>query len=114
MGVESSKYRFRCSFVILIKKKGSKKIVILSYSRRSFVFKFDKSFLMLFGTRTTASVTNIFGKADYKKPIFQGLKSKVLFDIETKGQVFCIALGPVTICISIGTIELLYLFYNTG
>ena len=32
------------------------------------------------------------------------LKSKVLFDIETNGQVYCIALGPVTICISIGTI----------
>ena len=57
---------------------------------------------------------NMFKKAVYKKAIFQGLKSKVLFDIETTGQVFCIALGPVTICISIGTIELLYLFYNIG
>ena len=63
---------------------------------------------------TTVRVTNIFKKAEYKKPIFQGLKSKVLFDIETKGQVICIALGPVTICISIGTIELLYLFYDIG
>ena len=56
----------------------------------------------------------MFEKAEYKKLIFQGLKSKVLFDIETKGQVFCIALGPVTIYISIGTIDLLYLLYNIG
>ena len=56
----------------------------------------------------------MFKKAEYKKPIFQGLKSKVLFDIETQGKVFCIDLGPVTIYISIGTIELLYLFYNIG
>ena len=69
---------------------------------------------MLFGTPTTKSVTNKFKKAEYKKPIIQGLKSKVLFDVETKGQVFSIALGPVTICRSIGTIELLYIFYNIG
>ena len=56
----------------------------------------------------------MFKKSEYKKLIFQGLKSKVLFDIETKGQVFCIALGPVTIGIYIGTIELMYLFYNIG
>ena len=61
------------------------------------------------GTRTIVSVTNMFQKAEYKKPIFQGLKSKVIFDIETKRRVFYIALGPVTICISIGTIELLYI-----
>ena len=60
------------------------------------------------------SVTNMFEKAEYKKPIFQGLKSRVLLDIETSGQLFCIALGQVTICIPIGTIGLLYLFYNTG
>ena len=63
-------------------------------------------------TRTTVSVTNMFKKAEYKKPIFQWLKCKVLLDIETKGQGFCTALGPVTICIYIGTIELMYLFYN--
>ena len=64
-------------------------------------------------TCTTVSVNNMFKKAEYKKPIFQWLKCKVLLDIETKGQVFCIALGPVTICIFIATIGLLYLFYNT-
>ena len=69
---------------------------------------------MLFGTRTTVSVSNKFKKAEYKKPIFQGLKSKVLFDIETRGQVVCIALGPVAIGIPIGTIELLYLFISGG
>ena len=56
----------------------------------------------------------MFKKAEYKKLIFQGLKCKILFDIETKDQVFCIALGPVNICIYIGTIELMYLFYNIG
>ena len=65
-------------------------------------------------TRTTVSVTNMLKKAEYKKPIFQWLKCKVLLDTETKSQVFCIALGPVAICIYIGTIELMYLFYNIG
>ena len=60
------------------------------------------------------SVTNTFEKAEYKNPIFQGLISQVLFDIDTRGQVFYIALGPVAICIPIGIIELLYLFYNIG
>ena len=81
---------------------------------KSFFCFYHGGFFNVIGTRTTVSVTNMFKKAEYKKPIFQGLKSKVLFDIETKGQVFCIALGPVTICISVGTIELLYLFYNIG
>ena len=71
-------------------------------------------FFNVIGTCTTVRVTNMFEKAEYKKPIFYGLLFQVLFDIETMGQVFCIALGPVTICIPIGTIELLYLFYNTG
>ena len=38
------------------------------------------------GTGTTVSITNMFKKAEYKKQIFQGLKSKVLFDVEKKGQ----------------------------
>ena len=46
-------------------------------------------------------------------PIFQELISRVLLEIETRGQVFCIVLGPVTISIAIKTIGLLYLFYNT-
>ena len=58
--------------------------------------------------KKTVSVTSMFERAEYKKPICYGLMFQVLFDIETVGQVFCIALGPVTICISIGTIELLY------
>ena len=95
-------------------EKNSKKL-ILSYSRRYFVlFYHGVVFFNIIGSRTTVSVTNMFKKAKYKKPTFQGLKSKVLFDIETKGQVLCVALGPVTICISIRTIELLYLFYNIG
>ena len=58
----------------------------------------------------------MFEKAEYKKPIFQGLISQVLFDIglKTMGQKFCIALGPVVICIPTGTVELLYLFNNIG
>ena len=36
----------------------------------------------------------MFKKAEYRKSIFQGLKSKVLFDRDTKGQVFCIAISP--------------------
>ena len=47
----------------------------------------------------------MFKKAEYKKPIFQVLKCKVLFDIEIKGQVFYIALAPVTISITIAIIE---------
>ena len=99
-------------FVILTKK--IRKKLILSYSRCSFVFYHGAVLFNVIGTRTTVSITNMFKKAEYKKAIFQGLKSKVQFDIETKGQVFCIALGPVTIYISIRTIELLYLFYNIG
>ena len=56
----------------------------------------------------------MFEKAQYKKPIFQGLITRVQLDIETRDQVFCVALGPVTICITIGTIGLLYVFYSTG
>ena len=56
----------------------------------------------------------MYERAEYRKPIFQGLISRVLLDIETRGQVFCKALGPVNICIAIGTVVLVYLFYNTG
>ena len=56
----------------------------------------------------------MFQNARYKKPIFQELISRVLLEIETSGQVFCIARGPVTMCIAIKTIGLLYLLYNTG
>ena len=70
--------------------------------------------MILIGTRTIVRVTNMFENTHYKKPIFQELISRVLLEIETRDRVFCIALGPVTICIAMGTIELLYLFYNTG
>ena len=60
------------------------------------------------------SVINMFQNAQWQKPIFQELISRVLLEIETRGPVFCIALGPVTISIAIKTIGLLYLFYNTG
>ena len=59
-------------------------------------------------------VTNMDENAHYKNPIVQEMISRVMFEIETRGQVFCIALGPVTICIAIRTIGLLNLFYNTG
>ena len=55
-------------------------------------------------------ITNMFEKAQYKKPIFQGLISQVLLDIETRGQLFYIALGSLTISIPIETIGSLYLF----
>ena len=66
------------------------------------------------GMCKTVSVTNMFQKAKNITPIFQELITQVLFDIGIRSQVFCIALHPVTICIPIGTIELLYLFYNKG
>ena len=66
------------------------------------------------GTRTTVRVTNMDENAHCKNPIFQEMISRVLFEIETRGRVFCIALGPVTSSIAIRTIGLLYLFYNTG
>ena len=94
-------------------EKNSKKL-ILSYSKRSICFYQCTAFINVSGTRTTVSVTNLFEKAEYKKPIFQGLISRVLLDIETRNQVFCIDLRPVTIYISIGKIVLLYLFYNAG
>ena len=57
----------------------------------------------------------MFVMAHYKKPIFQGLISRVLLIIiETRDQVFCIALASVAICIPIGKTGLLYLFYNIG
>ena len=65
-------------------------------------------------TRTIVHVINMFQNAQWQKPIFQELISRVLFEIETRGQVFCISLGPVTTCRAIITIELLYLFYNAG
>ena len=55
----------------------------------------------------------MFEKAEYEKPIIQGLIYRILLDIETRGQVFFIDLGPVKNCIPIGIIGLLYLFYNT-
>ena len=64
-------------------------------------------------TRTIVRVINMFQNAQWQKPIFQELISRILLEIETRGQVLCIALGPVTICIAIRTIGLLYLFYNT-
>ena len=63
------------------------------------------------GTRTVVRVTNMFEKAEYKKPILQGLIYRVLLYIETSGDVFFIAHGPVTICIPIGTIG--YCIYFT-
>ena len=56
----------------------------------------------------------MFQYAQWQKPIFQELIPRVLLEIETSGQVFCIALEPVTICIAIKTIGLLYLFFNAG
>ena len=64
--------------------------------------------------RTGVRIVNMFQNAQGQKPIFQELISRVLLEIETRSQVFCIALGPVTIYIAIKSIGLLYLFYNTG
>ena len=64
--------------------------------------------------RTIVRFINMFQNAQCDKPIFQELISRVLLEIETRGQVFCIVLGPVTIYIAITTIGLLYLFFNTG
>ena len=69
-------------------------------------------FLQDYSTRIVR-VINMFQNAHYKKPIIQELISRVLLEIEARGQVFCIALGTVIICIAIQTIGLLYLFYNT-
>ena len=55
----------------------------------------------------------MFQNAQWQKPIIQELISRVLFETETRGRVFCIAHVPVTICIAIRTTGLLYLFYNT-
>ena len=52
--------------------------------------------------------------AQWQKQIFQELISRVLLEIETSGQVFCIVLRPVTIYIAIKSFGLLYLFFNTG
>ena len=65
-------------------------------------------------TESNAHITNMFQDAHYTKPIFQKLISRVLLDIVTRGRVFCIALGPVTICIAIRTIGLLYIFVIHG
>ena len=44
---------------------------------------------------TIVHITNMFEKANYKKTDFSGLIFRVLLKIETRGQVFCTALGPV-------------------
>ena len=49
----------------------------------------------------TVRVINMFQNAQLQKLIFQELISLDLFEIETRGQVFCIALVPVTICVAI-------------
>ena len=72
-------------------------------------FLFFKILIRCWDTRVQSYL-----KAQWQKPIFQELISRVAFEIETRGQVFCIALGPATICIATGTIGLLHLFYNTG
>ena len=72
------------------------------------------TYVNFIGKRTIVHLNNMFENAHYIKPIFQELISRVLLEIETRDQVFCIALEPVTICIAIRTIGLLYLFYNTG
>ena len=46
-------------------------------------------------------------------PIFQELISLVPLEIETRGEVFYIVLGPVTIYIAIKIFGLPYLFFNT-
>ena len=53
----------------------------------------------------------LFQNAQCEKPIFQDLISRVLLEIETRGQVFCIVPRPVTIAIAIETFGLLYLFF---
>ena len=51
-------------------EKKFEKTLILSYTRRSFVF-IIALFFNVSGTRTTVSVTNLFEKAEYKTPIFR-------------------------------------------
>ena len=75
-GFEGYKVRYFMLFCHFDEK--SSKNLILSYSRRSFVFITVLFFLNVSGTRTTVSVTNLFEKTEYKKPIFQGLISQVL------------------------------------
>ena len=43
--------------------------IILIFTRRSFVFMMALFFYVI-GTGTTVSVTNMFEKAEYNKPIF--------------------------------------------
>ena len=57
-----------------------------------------------------SAVDNMFEKSQMQKPNFHGLISLVLLNIEARGQMFWIALGPATICIPFGTVGLLYLF----
>ena len=64
--------------------------------------------------RTIVRFINMFQNAQCEKPIFQVLISRALLETETRGQVFCIVLRPVTIAIAIETFGLLYLFFNTG
>ena len=52
-------------------------------------------------------------KGRVQKADFSGLYTSDSFDIKTRGQVFCIALGPVTICKLFPTEELKYCIYFT-
>ena len=70
--------------------------LIISYSRRSFVF-ITALFFNVIGPCTTVSVTKLFEKAEYKEADFSGVDVSGSFDIKTRSQVFCITLGPVTI-----------------
>ena len=55
----------------------------------------------------------ICSKDRVQKTDFSGLDISGYFDIKTRGLVFCIALGPVAICIPIGRAELLQVTYFT-
>ena len=75
-------------------------------------YKVNRGIIII--TRTIVRVINMFQNVQWQYPIFQELISRVLFEIEARGQVFFIALVPVAISIAIRTIGLLYLFYNIG
>ena len=66
------------------------------------------------GNLTQSFLSKYVRKPSLHKTDFSGVDiSGSIGILETMCRVFCIALGPVTICIAIGTIGLLYLFYNT-
>ena len=79
--------------------------VVYSKDPKLKTFFYFSKFLFVAETQRFKVTSRLSTKAD-----FSGVDISGSIGYRNKGQVFCISLGPVTICVAIGIIGLLYLF----